>query len=147
MDTSAFVGQRLAQAPDWTANLSGVYEYALSGGATLVFRGDWSLTGDVLHELVEKGSPLEDSVMEDSYSLFNARIGYVSAKGDWDVYLWGRNIFDERYKAYRRANPIIRVFGLTPSGSGLAFPGSETAQAIAGPPAMWGISFRKRFSR
>jgi hypothetical protein len=59
--------------------------------------------------------------------------------------LWGRNIFDERYKVYRRANPIIRVFGLDASGSGLAFSGSEAAQAIAGMPATYGLTFIKRF--
>lgn len=145
VDSSAFVGQRLAQAPDWTGNASAIYTHTMSSAAQLVFRADWSHMGSVLHELVEKGSPLEDLVSEDAYDLFNGRIGFVSANGDWDVYLWGRNLTDERYKVYRRANPIIRVFGLTSSGSGLAFPGSETAQAIAGMPRTWGVTFSKRF--
>ena len=145
VDSSAFLGQRLAQAPDWTANASAIYSYKMANSGTLMFRADWSHTGEVLHELVEKGSPLETLVTEDSYNLVNARIGYTSPDGDWDLFVWGKNIFDERYKAYRRANPIIRVFGLDASGSGLAFPGSETAQAIAGMPQTWGATFIKRF--
>ena len=145
VDSSAFVGQRLAQAPDWTANASGIYNYTLGNSGTLILRADWSHTGEVLHELVEKGSPLEALVTEDSYDIFNARIGYVSTEGDWDVFLWAKNLTDERYKVYRRANPIIRVFGLEASGSGLAFPGSETAQAIAGMPRTYGATFIKRF--
>jgi len=145
VDSSAFVGQRLAQAPDWTANASGIYNYTLSNSGTLILRADWSHTGEVLHELVENGSPLEALVTEDAYDIFNARIGYVSAEGDWDVFLWAKNLTDERYKVYRRANPIIRVFGLEASGSGLAFPGSETAQAIAGMPRTYGATFIKRF--
>ena len=145
VDSSAFVGQRLAQAPDWTANASAVYNLQLSNSGSLLFRLDWSHTGEVLHELVENDSPLEALVTEDAYDIFNARVGYKSANGDWDLFLWGKNITDERYKVYRRVNPIIRVFGLDESGSGLGFPGSETAQSIAGMPATYGLTFTKRF--
>jgi iron complex outermembrane receptor protein len=145
VDSSAFVGQRLAQAPDLTANASLVYSHDLNAGGSMLWRLDWSHTGDILHELVEKGSPLESIISESAYDLVNARIGYTSEDGDWDLMLWGRNIFDERYKVYRRANPIIRVFGLDASGSGLAFSGSEAAQAIAGMPATYGLTFIKRF--
>lgn len=145
VDSSAFVGQRLAQAPDWTANASAIYSHTLDNSGTLLFRADWSHTGEVLHELVENGSPLEALVTEDSYDIVNLRIGYTSPNGDWDLSVWSKNAFDERYKVYRRVNPIIRVFGLEPSGSGLGFPGSETAQSIAGMPATYGVTFIKRF--
>jgi len=145
VDSSAFVGQRLAQAPDVTANASAVYSHRMNNDRTLLFRLDWSHTGEILHELVEKGSPLEPLVTEDSYDIFNARVSYSSADGDWDLSVWGKNIFDERYKVYRRVNPIIRVFGLDATGAGLGFPGSETAQSIAGMPATYGITYIKRF--
>jgi iron complex outermembrane receptor protein len=145
VDSSAFVGQRLAQAPDLTANASLVYTHDLNVGGSMLWRIDWSHTGEILHELVELGSPIEALVTESEYDLVNVRIGYTSENGDWDLMLWGKNIFDERYKVYRRANPIIRVFGLQSDGSGLAFPGSETAQSIAGMPATYGATFIKRF--
>ena len=145
VDSSGFVGQRLAQSPDWTANASASYSMDIGNGATMVFRADWSHVGDILHELVEKGSPLEDLVFEESYSLLNARVSYISPEEDWELALWGKNLGNEEYRLFRRANPIIRVFGLTSSGSGLAFPGSETAQSIAGMPLTWGLSFIKRF--
>jgi len=145
VDSSAFVGQRLAQAPDWTGNASAIYNHTRSSQGTRLFRLDWSHTGEVLHELVENDSPLEALVTEGSYDIFNARIGYTSPNGDWDVSVWGRNIFDERYKVYRRINPIIRVFGLAADGTGLAFPGDVTAQSIAGMPATYGVTFIKRF--
>jgi iron complex outermembrane receptor protein len=145
VDSSAFVGQRLAQAPDLTANASLVYTHDLNMGGSMLWRLDWSHTGEVLHELVENGSPLESLVTEGEYDIVNARVGYTSENGDWELMLWGRNIFDERYKVYRRVNPIIRVFGLDSGGSGLAFPGSVTAQAISGMPATYGATFIKRF--
>ena len=145
VDSSAFVGQRLAQAPDLTANASLVYTHDLNVGGSMLWRIDWSHTGEILHELVELGSPIEALVTESEYDLVNVRIGYTSENGDWDLMLWGKNIFDERYKVYRRANPIIRVFGLDSGGSGLAFPGSETAQTIAGMPVTYGATFIKRF--
>ncbi|MDX1405363.1 MAG: TonB-dependent receptor [Woeseiaceae bacterium] len=144
VDSSAFVGQRLAQAPDLTANASAVFTHN-AGGGSMLWRLDWSHTGEVLHELVELGSPLEALVNEGEYDIVNARVGYTSQSGNWEVMLWGRNIFDERYKAFRRANPIIRVFGLDSSGSGLSFPGSETAQSIAGMPRTYGATFIMRF--
>lgn len=145
VDSSAFVGQRLAQAPDWTANAAAVYTHELVNSGRLIFRVDWSHTGEVLHELVETGSPLEAIILEDAYDIVNARIGYSSRDGNWDVFVWGKNVFDERYKSFRRANPIIRVFGLDASNNGLAFPGDVTGQSIAGMPAMWGVTFSKRF--
>jgi outer membrane receptor protein involved in Fe transport len=145
VDSSAFVGQRLAQAPDLTANASLVYTQDLNAGGSMLYRLDWSHTGEILHELVENGSPIEALVTEGEYDIFNARIGYTSKDGDWELMLWGKNIFDERYKVYRRVNPIIRVFGLDSSGSGLAFPGSVTAQTIAGMPVTYGATFIKRF--
>jgi iron complex outermembrane receptor protein len=145
VDSSAFVGQRLAQAPDLTANASIVYTHDLNAGGSMLWRLDWSHTGEILHELVELGSPFEALVTEGEYDIFNARIGYTSEKGDWDLMLWGKNIFDERYKVYRRINPIIRVFGLDASGNGLAFSGDVTAQSIAGMPATYGATFIKRF--
>ena len=145
VDSSAFVGQRLSQAPDWTANSSLIYTQDLGTGGQIMARFDWSHTGEILHELVEKGSPLESLVTEGSYDLFNARIGYTSAEKDWSVFFWGKNLFDEEYKAFRRANPIIRVFGLDANGNGLGFPGSETAQSIAGMPRTYGVTFLMRF--
>lgn len=145
VDSSAFVGQRLAQAPDLTANASLIYTHDVGTGGSMLWRLDWSHTGEVLHELVELGSPLEALVTEDEYNIFNARIGYTSEDGDWELMLWGKNIFDESYKVFRRVNPIIRVFGLDSSGSGLAFPGDVTAQSIAGMPATVGATFIKRF--
>ena len=145
VDSTAFIGQTLAQAPDLTANASAIYSHTMSNQGTLLFRLDWSHTGEVLHELVENGSPLEALVTEDSYDLVNARIGYTSPNGDWDVSVWGKNLFDERYAVYRRVNPIIRVFGLEPDGTGLGFPGSETAQSISGMPVTYGVTFIKRF--
>ena len=101
--------------------------------------------GSVLHELVELDSPLESIVSEPSYDTLNARVTYYNDAGDWELSVWGRNITDECYKNFRRANPIIRVFGLDASGAGLAFPGATTTQAIGAIPATYGVSFRKFF--
>ena len=60
-------------------------------------RIDWSHTGEILHELVELGSPIEALVTESEYDIVNVRIGYTSEDGDWDLMLWGKNIFDVRY--------------------------------------------------
>jgi outer membrane receptor protein involved in Fe transport len=141
-----FIGQRFPQAPRVTANASVTYEHQMTSDRSIITRVGWSYTGSILHDLVELGSPLESIVLEDSFNILNARIGYVDYEHEWEVFFWVKNLTDERYAAFRRNNPIIRNFGIDSNGNGAgAFPGSVTAQASFGPPRMWGVTFQKQF--
>lgn len=141
-----FIGQRFPLAPEVTANASLTYERQVTETGNMVLKFDWSYTGSILHELAEAGSRIEDIVSEDSYNLLNARLGYVNEEDAWEVFFWVRNLTDERYASFRRFNPIIRTFGLDASGAGVGgFPGDGTAQALFGPPRMWGATFQKQF--
>lgn len=144
VDSSAFVNQRLANAPEHTGNLTVMYEFPVGNGR-LLLRGDFSHVGSVLHALVEDGQGLEALLTEPSYDVINARVSYVANDGDWELSFWGKNIGNERYAAWRGVNPIMRVFGLNSAGVGLAFPGSETAQSIAAMPEVYGVTYTKRF--
>jgi iron complex outermembrane receptor protein len=141
-----FIGQRFPLAPEVTANAALTYERQVTQNGNMVLRFDWSYTGSILHELAEAGSRIEDIVSEDSYNLLNARLGYVDEENAWEVFFWVRNLTDERYASFRRFNPIIRTFGLDGDGNGVGgFPGDGTAQALFGPPRMWGVTFQKQF--
>jgi outer membrane receptor protein involved in Fe transport len=141
-----FIGQRFPSAPEVTANASLTYQRQITESGDMVLKFDWSYTGSILHELAEGGSRIEDIVSEDSFNLLNARLGYVSEEDAWEVFFWVRNLTNERYAGFRRFNPIIRTFGLDANGNGIgAFPGDGTAQALFGPPRMWGVTFQKQF--
>ncbi|WP_250885575.1 TonB-dependent receptor [Shewanella jiangmenensis] len=77
-------GRELAHAPNWT--------WAL--GAT------WRMDAGFFANVNANGksefyySDSNDSVSDD-YSVLNARAGYEA--DSWSVYLWGRNLLDERY--------------------------------------------------
>lgn len=141
-----FIGQRFPLAPELNANASLTYERRITETGNMLLKFDWSYTGSILHELAEAGSRIEDIVSEDGYNLLNARLGYVNDENAWEVFFWVSNLANERYAAFRRFNPIIRTFGLDANGEGIgAFPGDGTAQALFGPPRMWGVTFQKQF--
>ncbi|GEM_PF-3275472 len=48
----------------------------------------------------------------------NASIGHVSNTGDWNVFFWTKNLFDEEYVPFAHDNPIIRVFRQNASDTG-----------------------------
>jgi len=149
VDTSAFLGLRLAQAPNVTANAAVTYSIPVSSSGSLVIRGEWNYTGSIFHEL-DPNPAQRAKVFEPSFNLVNGRIGYVSDTDDWEIFFWGKNITNTRYKAFRRANPIIRNFGVPPGGTFVggppkSFPGTATGQSIAGMPRTWGVTVQKHF--
>ena len=149
VDTSAFLGLRLAQSPNVTGNASITYEVPVTSTGSLVIRGEWTHTGSIFHEL-DPNPAQRAKVFEPSFDLFNGRIGYVSDSDDWEIFFWGKNITNKRYKAFRRSNPIIRNFGVPPGGAFVGgppagFPGTSTGQSIAGMPRTWGVTVQKHF--
>ena len=87
-------GSELPNSPNINFNLQTQYQWAISDNLV----GDLSLAasykGDVSYDIVRQ--PPE--TLEDGYWLMNARLGVSSQDGDWSAYIWGRNIFDERYR-------------------------------------------------
>ncbi len=139
IDSSSFLGLRLGQAPEWTANAAITYSMPVGQSGSVVIRGEWSYTGSIFHEL-DPDPNQRAKVLEGAYSIFNGRIGYVSDVNDWDVFFWGKNIGSKEYAAFRRANPIMRNFG-----GGLGFPGNAIGQVVPGKTATWGLTLQKHF--
>ncbi|WP_105168919.1 TonB-dependent receptor [Pseudoalteromonas sp. T1lg23B] len=80
--------------PEWTASISPSYEFGLSNGATITTRLDISYRDDMY------GEPSSDPrrmTQIDSRTTTNFDISYAPANANWDISLYGRNIFDERY--------------------------------------------------
>lgn len=73
-----------AHAPNYQYNLGAQYRNTQGYFARLEVTGSDAFYFDNVHN--RRSEP---------YAIADARVGFESA--DWEVYLWGRNLFDERY--------------------------------------------------
>lgn len=87
-----YEGNKLEMVPEYNYNLAAQYRYPLSGSATLFSRLELQGLGDFYHDL-------DNQRKQDAYNIVNARLGYEGEyKGlGFSLYLWAKNIFDERY--------------------------------------------------
>jgi iron complex outermembrane receptor protein len=107
-------------APELTANALIRYEWPVGAGRLAVQA--WASYQDetffdILNHPVSK---------EDGYTVVNFRGSYFSESGNWEVYAFLNNAFDEEYKTY--------TFDFT-------IPFGFNQQAF-GPPSWWGAGFR-----
>jgi iron complex outermembrane receptor protein len=77
-------------------SVNGLVRYARPAlGGTVSGQLDFNYKGDHKFNLVT--SP---AVLQDSYGVLNARIGYTSGGGHWSVALFGKNLTDTRYRSF-----------------------------------------------
>jgi outer membrane receptor protein involved in Fe transport len=85
-------GDRLNYTSPWSANVNATWSDQLGNGMNWYARGEVSYRDDVFFF-----PDLDPEVVGDEYTVFNASIGLSAVSGNWDVVLWGKNIFDEDY--------------------------------------------------
>lgn len=86
-------GEQMSNAPDWVATSSVTWtpEIGNSGLSGLVYI-DSRLTSDY-----NTGSDLFPQKIQDSFAVFNARIGIRGPEQKWSLEFWGLNIFNEDF--------------------------------------------------
>lgn len=84
--------------PEFTASISPSYEFELANGAVISSRMDVSYRDDMYGE---PSSDVRRMTQIESRTTVNFDITYAPAGANWDVSLYGRNIFDERYEDAR----------------------------------------------
>lgn len=119
-------GNRLGGSPEWTGSFYAQYSQRI-GGLDLIVRGEYDYLGDYF--VFDQNA---DTNLVDSRGLVNARIGIAAPDGNWEVFLWSMNLFDEEYETFRRFNPFL--------------PGPRQT-ADFGAPRIWGIELAKRFGQ
>ncbi|QTL34605.1 TonB-dependent receptor [Pseudoalteromonas viridis] len=80
--------------PEWTASISPSYEFELDNNATVNTRFDVSFRDSMYGE--PSSDPRRMTQIDDRTTV-NFDISYAPANANWDISLYGRNIFDERY--------------------------------------------------
>lgn len=83
-------GNNLARTPEFMFVAGGEYR-ARVGTGTLSFRAEYAW-----QDKMPWG--VENTVYEDSYGLFDARVGFQPASQRWELALYGRNLSDELYR-------------------------------------------------
>lgn len=79
-----YSGNKAPNAPKYTFSIGGQYRArkGFYAGVDLVGYGEMYLD-------------TANTYLRDAYQLLNAKVGYEA--GNWDIYLYGKNIFDEDY--------------------------------------------------
>lgn len=108
----------------WQTSAGIQYAAELSGGASITPRLDWSYRSDFYYNSIN--NPYNKI---DGYSLFNGRLTYTSADGDWAISGAVTNIFDKFY--YRGKSENIGSYGVVTGNPGR--------------PREWSISVRRNF--
>ena len=87
--------------PEWSATVSADFTYPISDYLEL------RATVDVIYSDEYFAAPdLDPNLVQDSYTMVNARLGVGSADGDWDVALVGKNLTDEEIVTFGNDVPL-----------------------------------------
>jgi iron complex outermembrane receptor protein len=113
----------IPQSPEWNAAYSFIFDFPVGGGH-LSLRGDGFYRSKVHQRLANV-----PELIQQGFTLFNARITYQPESENWSLALFGTNLGDKEYIAY---------------GSG---DGNTSGQVIVAPgePRMWGVTAEFRF--
>ncbi len=104
--TQDLSGKRLNYTSPWSANLNVTWDDEFGNGMRWYIRGEVAFKDDRLFF-----PDLDPEVTDGSYTLFNASMGLTGVGGNWDVILWGKNIFDEEYLTTGARNRDASVYG------------------------------------
>ncbi|GAB5453172.1 MAG: TonB-dependent receptor [Halioglobus sp.] len=84
-----------SNVPEWTANLMVQYVYEFNSAGSLRLRGDMSYKDDIFYS-DDEASASFDRLHADAYTIYNAGVSYITADGNWELGVFGRNLGDER---------------------------------------------------
>jgi len=122
-------GNKLPNAPELSIAVGAQYYHSLpSLNAELLFRldvnyrdGFYTTTDEVTEQAYGAVPGTFPFGYVEEQTLVNARIGFLPERAPFEVYLWGRNLTDERqmtnnirdfFNTYTHRNPIGRTYGL-----------------------------------
>ena len=116
-------GHRLSNAPDWSASVSAVYEFATGRAGTASLRSDVSWQSRVFF------TPFNTSIeTQPAYGLVHLRAGFEPRSHRWEVAVYARNVSNEAYITGAMAPNV-------------GFPASS---GRPGEPRQWGTQFTLR---
>ncbi len=109
------------RGPKNSGNLRAEFDWGVGAGGSMIFAAEVNYK-DEFYQL-----PVDPRQLFPARTLVNANLRYVSANGNWDVFLWGRNLTDEE-----------EVLQTVPPPGGLS-------ARLYGPPTTYGATFTWRY--
>ena len=134
-------GSQLSNAPGVTATTSVAFTPEIgSSGMSALFYVDGRLTDDY-----NTGSDLFPQKAQDSFAVFNARVGLRGPDDRWAIEFWGQNIFNKDY-AQVAFNSPFQEGAVTAAFQDPAYPGGRQlfSQFLA-EPRTYGLTLRGKF--
>jgi iron complex outermembrane receptor protein len=87
-------GKTMTSTPDYTLNLAVQYRHDSGFFSRIGMQGyGQSYFDDV------------NTIGQEAYEIYNAKIGYEGR--NWDVYFYGKNLFDKEYFSFGRTTPLV----------------------------------------
>lgn len=134
-------GDNLSNAPEIVATASFAWTPDIgSGGMSGLVYFDSRLTDDY-----NTGSDLFPQKEQDSYAIFNARIGIRGPEQRWSIEFWGQNIFNENYTQVAFNSPFQEGAVGAPFTDPQYPGGRQLFSAYLAEPRTYGVTLRTRY--
>lgn len=123
LDSSTFIvqqfaGNKLIQAPELTANISGEYLLELNNGGTIAFGAGGYYRSEIFFQAFNN-----PNMQEDGMTVYDANIKYNHPNDKLTVNVWGKNLTDEEF--YQSKFPVST---------------SHTIMGTLNPPRTYGVT-------
>ncbi|MCX8476147.1 MAG: TonB-dependent receptor [Sphingomonas sp.] len=134
-------GDNLSNAPEIVATASFAWTPDIGGsGLSGLVYFDTRLTDDY-----NTGSDLFPQKEQDSYAIFNARIGLRGRDQLWSIEFWGQNIFNENYTQVAFNSPFQEGAVAAPFTDPQYPGGRQLFSAYLAEPRTYGVTLRARY--
>jgi outer membrane receptor protein involved in Fe transport len=112
-------GDPILRVSDWLFNVSGTYSFPINAEFSAYVRADYQYTGEAQNGYDFSTPVIDFTNSRPSFDVFNVRAAVLY--GDWEVALFGQNLFDERPRigAVNFISPDINIFTLRPRTFGV----------------------------
>lgn len=120
-------GKRLNYTSPWSANANITWDDQFANGISWYIRGEYAYKDDRFFF-----PDLDPDVVDGSYFLLNASVGFSGESGNWDVIFWGKNITSEDYLIVGNRNRDAgnANFGTTPTEGYRVAPGEDATYGV-----------------
>ncbi len=125
-------GRQLTNAPKWSFTGAATYERNLNNSWRAFAHLDLRYMSSY-----NTGSDLDVEKLQESFAVFNGRIGLAQLNNNWGIELWAKNLFDKDH--------IQIAFDAPLQGSGTGPGSTQTFGAFLGNPRTVGLTLRKQF--
>lgn len=97
--SSLFEGNRVPNIPEWSVSAGLAYE---TDAEMVGLPGSFNAAIDYQYKS-SRPADVQSTFDLDAYHIVNSRIGWKNDGGDFEIYGFGRNLFDERYETFGAA--------------------------------------------